>query len=73
MYVSCTGEKIELKKALSRTFGQCKVKDIHSSNLWAHMKNEKTKSKVMDVLVVPASELKFSLWKGTRTVITIYT
>jgi hypothetical protein len=58
----CSGEKIELKKALSKTFGQCKVKDIHSSDLWTHVKSGKAKAK--DVLLLPASELKDSVWKG---------
>lgn len=52
--------------ALSKTFAQYKVKDIHSSHLWAHMKNGNTKSKVMDVLIVPTSDLKVAAKKGTR-------
>ena len=63
--VFCAGERIELKMALSRKFGQCKVKDIHSSSLWTHLNHGKTKSKVMEVFIAPSSVLKASVRKGT--------
>lgn len=60
----CVGERIKLRMALSRKFGRCKMKDIHSSKLWAHLNNGKSKSEGLEVVIAPASVLKASVRKG---------
>ena len=56
-----TGERLELKHALTKLYGQCKVKLLLSSKLWTILKGGK---KLMNVLLVSASELEFSLKEG---------
>ena len=58
------GERAELKSALSKKYGCFKVKDIRSSKLWNDMQGGKKKE--VEVLIVPANELKCSQRKGKK-------
>lgn len=57
------GERVDLKYALTKLYGQYKVRTLFSSKLWRILKGEK-KKKSPNVLVVSASELEFSLKEG---------
>lgn len=61
IFVCAAGERVDLKYALTKLYSQCKVRTLHSSKLWGILRGEKNP---LNVLLVSASELEFSLKEG---------
>ena len=61
-----TAERIDLKKALSKTFG-----NIQSSKLSSFIQSKKKRGKI-EALLVPKDNIRFSLKEGERIYLFIY-
>ena len=61
-----TAERIDLKKALSKTFG-----NIQSSKLSSFIQSKKKRGKI-EALLIPKDNIRFSLKEGERIYLFIY-
>lgn len=67
--LSREAERIELKNVFNKKFARFKVKDIQLSMLWNYMQRGDKKGKVLEALLVSASDLKYSLRRGERIIL----